>query len=359
MNKRKGNNHFISEFQLKKFLCVRPENRSGKFFTFLYSRDKEPEAINIKHAGSAFHFFGSADDVLENAFAVQESRFGQMYKEIIEQPGSVSKYSDLLSDLFWLFSFRTRAMRERIRTSFASVFETAAVQAYEENARAHFEKGLQERFNERLEEILANLNAFERLRLQSNPNFVEEISHMREMIKSLVNDGHVSDFMASGFRNVRELSKSTQLLDEGHNDILAEFLATGGKCPKKLRKKSWRFVLSKAGSFVLGDSGAFARNELGEIEPFVGVGSESKEAYLPISPHLTVVGLSNLDAPSLSEGDIIKGAISTSYEHFFADQCLEELQTLARSELGRKTGIVPQSAIENIVTSAWTPQPKK
>ncbi len=353
MNKNKDNNHYISRFQLRRFLSAPPENRPGKYYTWVYNSFGEAAQKNIKEAGSQTQFYGRDSDDLENLFANKESRYGKIYADVISDPNCVAKYSDDLSDLFWIFGFRTRAMRERIRNGAVSTISRAADSVDGEFARRFFEREALRRINEKIEIRLSKMNVFERLALKKDRRFQKELGLVPSKIKKLVSDGVVGNIMREGFMEVASAMSQSDALDESHNESLQQFIEGGGRCPEKFRAKRWEVVASPNADFVLGDSGPFAISKELTEAPFVGIGEGLLEAYLPITPELCLVAMFNSLVPNLTPAQIKACTVSTSLENFFFSDEADELKQLAKEKLGSATDMLPSNEVDKIVASFW------
>jgi hypothetical protein len=352
-SKTKDNNHFLSEFQLRKFVCEPPQKKPGKYYVWVYQSDAPPRQENVGGVGSSYQFYGASDDTLENALGDAESKFGQIYKQIIIRPQEISKYGDQLSDLIWLFGFRTRAMRERIRNSLITVGEEFKKKGVSDDARGYLERKLEEKVDERIIAELAQLNGFQKLEKKNSGETVSLKNNCRRIIRTAVRSGAFDHIIAQITGFFRQFADVPGLLDDEHNVGIQEFLDSGGKCPELLKPKFWTAVLSTEGQFVLGDCGAFAVMPDRSIEPALGVGSSALEVYLPISAGIVAVGSFILSSPSLNEVEIIRGAISTSYESFFASRFSTDLENMALNLLGSRKGLVSNRELEDIVNNLF------
>lgn len=353
MNKNKDNNHYISRFQLRRFLSVPPPDRPGKYYTWVYESSGAAFQENIRVAGSEHQFYGSDSDDLENLFSDKESKYGSIYADIITDPSRVSKHKDELSDLFWVFGFRTRAIRERIRSSAIATMGQAANSVDSDVAKNFFEREALRRVNEEIDARLGKMNVFERIALKKTSKFQKELRLIPLKVRKLVANGSVGTVIRNGFLEVTSAVSYTKMLDEGHNNGLREFIAEGGRCPEKFRPLKWEVVASEQNEFVLGDSGPFALTETLKEEPFVGVGEKLLEAYLPISPQLCLAALFKSSAPHLTSSQIRKCTISTSLENFFSHAEDDELKSLAKTTLGNATEIIPADEIDEIIRKLW------
>lgn len=352
--KTKDNNHFISEFQLKKFLCDPPLNKPGKYFVWVYERDKVPVQKNTKNVASEHRFYGAMDDTLEDALANAESKYGQVYKEILSAPDTISKYGDQLSDLSWLFGFRTRALRERIRHSFVSATSAVQQRFLEERANEFIEKKMEAKLRERIERELTGLNGFQKVALKNSPAFVRKVAEYRRLMLSEVRSGRIGNQISTGFGSLASIAETSKVLDEEHNEGIQEFLDSGGKCPSNAKPRHWHFVRSNSGHFVLGDSGAFSLALDGKLEPALGTGNSMTEIYLPLSAEITAVGTNGTATPRLGEHEIVEATISTSFEIFFASRYSAVLERNANRYLGAKKGFVDESQLENLLNDFFS-----
>ncbi|WP_442583103.1 DUF4238 domain-containing protein [Mesorhizobium sp. ASY16-5R] len=352
ISKSKNNNHFVSRFQLRRFLCDPPKNKPGRYFVWVYSGDEEPQAKNIQNVGSAIKFYGESDDDLENAFSDRESVYGGVFSALERLPDDVTKYADQLSDLCWLFSFRTRALREKLKLGITSTVDRVAGSVTAGRLHKRFSTQIDARLLKIFDEKMIGLNRKQKAAMRRQPEFQKSLL----VAKHQANEFLRSEEFASHFRRILTsfglAARETPALDNEHNRVLTDMIATGERCPEKLRPKRWYPMVSPDGLFVLGDSGAILANNSGEFSPFIGMGSNADCLFLPINPHVTAVGIFSENCRIWTEEDIVKGTVSSSFENFFANRYDQKLRTLAGVHLLRQN-IVTDAQIDEIVNGFW------
>jgi Protein of unknown function (DUF4238) len=352
--KTKDNNHFVSEFQLKKFRCDPPLNKPGRYFVWVYEHNCVPTQKNIKIVASAHRFYGGINDALEDALANAESRYGQVYKEILSAPEAISSYGDQLSDLTWLFGFRTRALRERVRHSFVSATSAMQERILEERSTEFLERRMEVKLQERIEKELTGLNGFQKIAAKNSPAFQRKVAELRLEIRSWVRSGGIAKQFSDGIGAMAIIAKNTTVLDDELNVGIQEFLDAGGKCPANAKARHWHVVRSDSEQFVLGDCGAFALTRDGKLEPSLGIGDSMKEIYFPLSAGITAVGTNENTTPCLGEHEIIEAAVSTSFETFFANKYSADLEKSAQKYLGASMGVIDEPQLENLLDGIFS-----
>lgn len=315
---------------------------------WVYDRDNAPIQENIKNVGSGYRFYGANNDELENALANAESKYGQVYKQILSSPGEISKHGNDLADLIWLFGFRTRAMRERMRHSLVAAGNAFQQKRLTVEFREFLEAKLLEKLENRIFAEHGPLTGFQKIELRQSHQFRRAMDESRRIIRTAVRSGTLDQLFNETVGIFGHLAEVPHLLDDEHNVGIGEFLTSGGRYPEHLKPKCWRAVISDKARFVLGDCGAFALKPDGSVEPALGVGKTALEICLPISPRMAAVGAFDQTGPRLDEGTIIEGAISTSYESFFASRYSVELQALAKKLLGSRQGLVTKRELDGI-----------
>ncbi|MER9846257.1 DUF4238 domain-containing protein [Mesorhizobium sp. M0106] len=353
MGKQKENNHFISRFQLKHFLCAPPPKKPGKNYVWVYDAKRAPEPRNIRFVASSPNFYGEDDDILEDAFAKIEGRSGSIFKDILANPTGISRHSKELGDLFWILAFRTRSMRERIRGSVTSAISLMAETASSKLARTRYKEAIDERLEKEISKELSGLNVFDRLRVKNSAEFQSRLRFVRTQIEGALTSGVFDDVMRTGFERTARFLENTTALDEGHNEGLRGFLDSGGQCPDSIRPAHWHVIPSDERNFVLSDAGTFAVTSSGSICPLIGISSDWNEVYLPISPSMTVVGARHSDRPKLNVTEIVTGSISTSYEEFYAEVYSQQLGERASKEINTANELIGSTALKGVVAGAW------
>lgn len=353
MEKTKDNNHYVSKFQLRHF-CIKPPppNRNGRYWVYVFEVGRQVGPVNTTDAGSDYQFYGSDDDRLEDLFGNMESRAGTLYADIARKPELVASHAIKLGDFIWIQSFRTKAIRERMRSGIASATGQLSETVVSDKARAYFRAQLDRRLEAEIEKELSQFNAFQRALLRTNPEFRSRVRQVRAKFERELSRGTIANEMHKGLKGIAQIFETSAAIDAGHNDGLKEFMESGGTCPDRIRPSRWTVVRSDSEQFVLGDATTFGVTEQGKICPLIGMSSDWHEVYLPLNPFLTVVGTKHDGAPSLDAAAIVSSAIATSHKQFFASYSNQELATQTR-QIDTMGEFVGEEEMREIVEGVW------
>ncbi|ESX16977.1 MULTISPECIES: DUF4238 domain-containing protein [unclassified Mesorhizobium] len=339
MNKKKDNNHFISEFQLRHFRSAPPPRKPGKYFVWVYDQKEEPDCRNIKKVASYHQFYGKEDDRLEDAFAVSESKNGAMYAAILSGSNLPVKFEHEMGNLFWLLAFRTRAMRDRMRSGIHKTASLMADTALGVDAAGYLTRNIDLKVGEAIAEALP----------QQTP---EQNEILKKYILENIDRNQLGGVMQMMFQAFAA-HVNTDTFDNSHNTSLQRFLDSGGVCPEPRRPESWAIVQNPDKNFVLGDAGVFCVDREKKISTFVGASNDWREAYLPISPSLAVVGMRGIAVPTMTPEEIVTASISTSGRQFYADVFSAALADRALKEINSAGELIGDADVAEITTSVW------
>ncbi|MCB2052212.1 MAG: DUF4238 domain-containing protein [Novosphingobium sp.] len=335
MSKEKINNHFLTRAQLNLFRIPSPPKGHTKNTVWVYEKATPPHPENTKRVASEDYFYGRDDDELENAFGRFESRCGTAIAEAIRHRSVSIRNGEMLGDLVWMLSFRTKALRERLRGFFDLATDTLV--------KGTNTSAFEDRYWEAFEEKVAGLPRWQRRQKKAEA-------------KKYLRSGRAEHELRQGLSTLSSVFQRTNVIDDAHNDSLKKFLDDGGKCPDKVRPHRWVIVTNDEPKFVIGDSGVFSVISSGDVFATIAGGIDWNEVYLPLDPVTVAVGLRHEGLPSQTAQGIVAGSIATSHTQFFSSYDSEQLREAATTDINSRDEFLTADQIDSVIEEVWKPR---